>query len=236
MNGDHRSVPGVAGSVLLIAVLCLPPSASANDYYSWIDGNGTMVMTDDPSRVPPPTSRSQIQVHRFEPSTPGDPGRPEEEPAPLEEPPKVAPVDPVNLDLPLVRLDDPETHLRAQYLWVPLLSPLFVRGNMVSGFWWHPGSTSPVEAFKHFLARHNREQRTQWAPGVGAVVPYPYAPTARSGSGNTVYDQVVRERQALEESIRLRHFPGSPAPIPGSPARARGAAPRGGGHHSIRSR
>ena len=242
MKDDHRrSVPWVAGCVLLITVLCLPPAGSANDYYSWIDANGTMVMTDDPSRVPPPTSRSEIQVHRFEPPVPGDPGRPEEEPASASReeptPPRPEAVDPRDLNLPLVVLGEPDQPVGGQYVWVPLLSPLFVGGNAVRGFWWHPGATSPVEAFKHFLARHNREQRTQWAPGVG--VPYPHSPnsqTARGGSGNTVYDQVVRERQALEESIRLRHFPASPAPVPGSPARVRGAAPRGGGHHSIRAR
>lgn len=215
-------------AAMLAAMFCLPASGSANDYYSWIDANGTMVMTDDPSRVPPPTDRSQIQVHRFQSAPPGEPGRPEPEITPREEPPRPAPVDPAALELPSVLLDDPEANVRAQYVWVPLLSPLFVRGNSVNGFWWHPGTTSPVEAFKQFLGRHNRQQQTpQWAPG--ASVPYPYPSITRSPSGNTVYDQVARERQALEESIRLRHFPNSPAPgrhVPGG----------GGGRHSIRAR
>jgi len=217
-------------AAMLAAMFCLPASGSANDYYSWIDANGTMVMTDDPSRVPPPTDRSQIHVHRFESAPPGKPGRPEPEIAPREEPPQVALVDPAQLSLPTVLLDDPEANMRAQYVWVPLLSPLFVRGNQVNGFWWHPGPTSPVDAFKQFLAQHFRQQQNpQWAPG--AVVPYPYSyPSITRGlSGNTVYDQVVRERQALEESVRLRHFPGSPAPGQSVP---RG----GGGRHSIRAR
>lgn len=225
------------GSFLLIALLCLPQAGSASDYYSWIDGNGTMVMTDDPSRVPPPTSRSQIQVHRFEPSPLGAQNGPAEEPAPAsrEEPALARPeaVDPGDLNLPLVVLGEPERPVGARYVWVPLLSPLLVGGNTVRGFWWYPGTTSPVEAFKHFLAQHYRnEHRVQWMPGVGVPYPYPsiVPPTARGLSGNTVYDQVVRERKALEESIRLRHFPNSPAP--GQPG-SRGGE---GGRHSIRSR
>ncbi len=233
MNGEYRSVSWIAGSVLLIAVLGLPQAGSANDYYSWIDGNGTMVMTDDPSRVPPPTSRSQIQVHRFEPSALADSGSPVEEPAPASQEiqPSVRPepVDPHDLNLPLVVLGRPDEPVGGRYLWVPLLSPLFVSGNTVHGFWWYPGTTSPVEAFKHFLAQHNREQRAQGMPGIGVPAPEFFLGPARGASGNTVYDQVVRERQALENTIRLRHFPASPAP-------GRHAAGGGGGRHSIRSR
>lgn len=234
MKADRRNAPRVAGrGVLLVALLCQPSIGSANDYYSWIDGNGTMVMTDDPSRIPAPSGRSQIQVHRFEPAIPGDPGASGEQPAPAsrEEPPAPRPeaVDPHDLDLPLVVLGRPDEPVGGRYLWVPLLSPLFVGGNIVHGFWWYPGTTSPVEAFKHFLAQHNREQRPQWMPGVGAPAPAYFPGPARGSSGNSVYDQVVRERQALENSIRLRHFPGSPAP-------GRNTAGGGGGRHSIRSR
>jgi len=230
MKMNFGSASGIAVSVLLVGALCVPAFGSANDYYSWIDASGTMVMTDDPSRVRPPTDRSQIQVHRFQPAPPADPAAAyDRAPDSRDEPPQAPAVDPRDLSLPLVLLDEPEHQVRAQYVWVPLLSPLFVGGNSVSGFWWHPGAASPVEAFKHYLAQHYREQRNQWAPGVG--VPYPpYHPgSVRGTSGNTVYDQVTRERHALEESIRLRHFPNSPAPIQ--------QAPRGeGGRHSIRSR
>jgi Domain of unknown function (DUF4124) len=217
-------------SVILTATLGLSASALANDYYSWIDANGTMVMTDDPSRVPSPPSRSQIQVHRFEPVAPSQPVIREPVSTPREEQPQVTAVDPHDLNLPLVVLGEPENQVRAQYVWVPLLSPLFVGGNSVSGFWWHPGATSPVEAFKHYLAQHYRQQQNQWVPGVGVQYPYPsHRGMVQGPSGNPVYDQVVRERQMLEESIRLRHFPGSPAPGQ--------QAPRGeGGRHSIPSR
>ncbi len=224
---------GFAWSVLLLGSLCLPVSASANDYYSWIDANGTMVMTDDPSRIPPTGNHSQVEVHRFTEAPPSPPGPPQAEPASRErEEPQQASrpeaVDPRSLDLPLVLLNEPENQVRAQYVWVPLLSPLFVGGTAVSGFWWHPSATSPVEAFKHYLAQHYRQQQNQWMPGAG--VPYPYHPGALRGpSGNALYDQVVREREALQESIRLRHFPNSPPP--GQPVQ-RGA----GGHHSIRVR
>lgn len=231
MNSGHRNTPGTTGSLLLIGLLVLPSASSANDYYSWIDSNGTMVMTDDPSRVPPPTSRSQIQVHRFQSAPPSPPVAEEPAPALREEPMRAArpeAVDPRDLTLPPVILGEPDNHVRAQYVWVPLLSPLFVGGNAVNGFWWHPGPTSPVEAFKQFLAQHYREQRNQWAPGPGVPYPLPYPRSTLGPSGNTVFDQVVRERHALEESIRLRHFPGSPAP--GQPAS------RGGGHHSLKAR
>lgn len=223
------------GSLLLIALLCLPPAGSASDYYSWVDGNGTIVMTDDTSRIPPPTSRSEVQVHRLEPVIPGGPDQPAGEPASREEPPLPRPdaVDPADLNLPLVVLGRPDEPVGGRYLWVPLLSPLFVGGNTVHGFWWHPGTTSPVEAFKQFLAQHYRdEHRAQWTPGIGVPYPYPsiVPPTARGLSGNTVYDQVVRERKALEESIRLRHFPNSQAP---GQHVSRGG---GGGRNSIRSR
>jgi hypothetical protein len=234
MNGDRRSVLNVAGRALLIGLVCVPAIGSANDYYSWIDANGTMVMTDDPSRVPPPTDRSQIQVHRFEPAPPGPPAVHEPAPAPREEPPPAArpdAVDPHDLNMPLVLLGEPDNQVRAQYTWVPLLSPLFVGGNSVNGFWWHPGPISPVEAFKQFLAQHYRQQQAQWMPGIGVPYPSYYPGTTgygRSPSGNTVYDQVVRERQALEESIRLRHFPNSPPPGQ--------QMFRGGGHHSGHAR
>ena len=120
--------------------------------------------------------------------------------------------------------------MRAPYVWVPLLSPLFVGGNSVSGFWWHPGATSPMEAFKQYLAQHYRQQQNQRVPGVGVQYPYPsHRGMVQGPSGNSVYDQVVRERQMLEESIRLRHFPASAGPAP--------HASRGeGGRHSIPSR
>lgn len=231
MNGCRQSAPGLAGCALLIGALCFPSFGLANDYYSWIDANGTMVMTDDPSRVPPATSRSEIQIHRFKTVPPSPSGKPDAERASSEreEPPSARPeaVDPLDLNMPLVLLDEPENQVKAQYVWVPLLSPLFVGGNSVSGFWWHPGATSPVEAFKQYLAQHYRQQRAQWMPGVG--VPYPSYPGTGPGTAGNSYDQVVRERQALEESIRLRHFPNSPGPTRHVP---RG----GGGHHSIRAR
>lgn len=218
--------PVLAGlSLAMIAI-----GAEAGDYYSWIDANGTIVMTDDPSRVPPANNRSQIQVHRFEPVAPSPPATHDPEPVPREESPQVAAVDPHDLSAPLVLLDEPENHVRAQYVWVPLLSPLFVGGNSVSGFWWHPGVISPVEAFKQYLAQHYRQQQAQWMPGVGVPYPYPsHRGVQRSPSGNSVYDQVVRERQMLEESVRLRHFPRSAGP---TPPVSRGE----GGRHSIRSR
>jgi hypothetical protein len=226
-------------SLPLAALLCLPAAGSANDYYSWIDSNGTIMMTDDPSRVPPATGRSQIQVHRFEPAQPAASAAHEPASVSRQDPPAARPeaVDPRDLNLPLVVLGEPDKHVGPQYVWVPLLSPLLLGGNSVSGFWWYPGATSPVEAFKQFLAQHYRQQQAQWMPGVGAPYssqyPGTYVGYGRGPSGNIVFDQTVRERQALEESIRLRHFPNSAAPGPQAP---RGGGGGGGGHHSVRSR
>jgi hypothetical protein len=223
MKAHRGARPRFAGSLLLSGVLLSASALSANEYYSWIDANGTMVMTDDPSRVPPATSRSQIQVHRFQPAAPVPSVAQEPVIAPHEASPPVRPdaVDPRDLDFPLVVLGEPDKSVGPQYVWVPLLSPLSIGGNLVNGFWWYPGPTSPVEAFKQFLAQHYREQRNQWLPGGGVPYPLPSLYSGLGSSGNSVFDQVVRERRALEESIRLRHFP----------AAANQPVFRGGEHH-----
>lgn len=232
MNGDRGHRSDMIGGLLLIGLLGLPAAAPANDYYSWIDSNGTMVMTDDPSRVPPPSSRIQVQVHRFQPVPPSPTIVEEPPPASREDSSRAArpeAMDPRDLSLPAILLGEPDQPVRAQYVWVPLLSPLFVGGNVVNGFWWHPGPISPVEAFKQFLAQHYREQRHAWVPGPGLSYPFSSPRTGLGPSGNTVFDQVVRERQALEESIRLRHFPSSSAP-------SQPASRSGGEHHSLKAR
>jgi hypothetical protein len=220
----------LAAAVLLSVTALHIPAVSAGDYYSWIDENGTMVMTDDASKMPQAARRSPVQVHRFHDLSPNVARQPDADSSVPDEPSREQPaaMDPRSLDLPSVMLDEPSHQVRPQYVWVPLLSPLFVGGSSVNGFWWHPGATSPVEAFKQFLAQQYRQQRHAWTPAAGGVAPY--SPGAARPSGNYAYDQTVRERQALEDSIRLRHFPNSPGPHQPAP---RGG---GGGHHSIRAR
>ena len=46
-------------------VVWLSPVTEAAVFYSWIDSSGTVVMTDDPTRVPLLEERSAVRVHRF---------------------------------------------------------------------------------------------------------------------------------------------------------------------------
>ena len=90
-----------------------------------------MVMTDDTSKMPQSARRSPVQVHRFNDIQPNVARQPEADASVPDEPAQDQPaaVDPRNLDLPSVMLDEPANQFRPQYVWVPLLSPLFVGGN-----------------------------------------------------------------------------------------------------------
>lgn len=201
----------------------LARAASGGEFYSWIDPSGTMVMTDDPSKIPPPTQRSEVQVHKFLRSQPSaskasvarpptsmearDPSA-ETPTAPSvagREASRAAPVDPNDLELPTVLLEPPADGVQSQYVWVPLTAPIYLQSGSVSGFWCHRKVKSPVDAFTQFL--RSQLQRTASGQPVG-VVSWPFAGTSSGPppastqiprSGNTVYDQVMRERQALNE-------------------------------------
>lgn len=222
---------------------CLASFAGAGEFYSWTDASGTMVMTDDSSRIPPATVRSPVAVHRFEDSRPS-PSQPQEsvrvvrssassEPAESssanqkesQQPAKrePVPVNPADLDLPQVLLEPPGETVRTQYLWVPLLAPIYLGSSSVSGFWHHRNVSSPVEAFKHFLRQHPQQLQSiqagtggsQWTSG--GVLTGPKTPSNPVyNSGNYVYDQVMRERHALSERIASQFRPASQAPRVGS--------------------
>lgn len=226
-----------------VGLAFLSSAAAAGEFYSWIDASGTMVFTDDASRIPPETVRSPVAVHRFQdnnpsPSPPRDSVRgpsppaasvPAQSPADVQEisqsPPKPEParVNPTELDVPQVLLDTPDDAARARYFWVPLLAPVYVGSNSVSGFWCRRDVQSPVEAFKQFLRQHL--QPTPSNPPVTGGIQAPYGvpwstPQPPSNpiynSGNYVYDQVMRERHALTERIASQFRPPSPAPRAGS--------------------
>jgi len=226
-----------------VALGFLSSVAWAGEFYSWIDASGTMVFTDDASRIPPETVRSPVAVYRFQdsrpsPSQPRDSVRglsppaasvPAQSPADVQKisqpPPKPesAPVNPAELDLPQVLLDAPDETTRTQYFWVPLLAPVYVGSSSVSGFWCHRNVQSPVEAFKQFLRQHLRQTPPNQPMAGGVQAPYgvpwrtPQAPSNPIyNSGNYVYDQVMRERQALTERIASQFRPPSPAPRAGS--------------------
>ncbi len=226
-----------------VGLACLSSVAWAGEFYSWIDASGTMVMTDDSSRIPPETVRSPVAVHRFQdsrpsPSQPRDSIRvlsapassmPAQSPADAQkvsQPPaklEPVPVNPRDLDLPQVLLDAPDDTARTQYFWVPLLAPVYVGSSSVSGFWCHRNVQSPVEAFKQFLRQHLQQTPTNQPMAGGIQAPYgvprniPQAPSNPIyNSGNYVYDQVMRERQALTERIASQFRSSSPAPRAGS--------------------
>jgi hypothetical protein len=132
------------------------------------------------------------------------------------------PINPADLDLPQVLLDAPEETVKTQYAWMPLLSPIYLGPSPVSGFWYHRKVHSPVDAFKQFLRQqHQHLQHLQGGQGVagGSQMPYggvPNGPPSSSNpiynSGNYVYDQVMRERQALNERIASQLRPVSQPP------------------------
>ena len=226
----------------LIGIACLPPAVFSGEFYSWIDASGTMVITDDSGRIPPPTQRSQIAVHRFDGKAPPSPkpgGNPLVTPAAAPAPPvkgpsdsqSVAqeqkavsqpnPIDPADLDLPQVLLDAPEEAVKTQYAWMPLLSPIYLGPSPVSGFWYHRNVRSPLEAFKQFLRHQHLQQMQgsqvvmgggQWQSG-GVQNGPPSSSNPVYNSGNYYYDQVLRERQAFNERFASQ-FPSTSKPPP----------------------
>ncbi len=224
--GVHRWVYALGFFVAAsVAAGGVARAASGSEFYSWIDPSGTMVMTDDPSKIPPPTQRSEVQVHKFTMSQPSPKkasvARP---PASLEspdpsveapsapsvasrEPSRATSVDPNDLDLPTVLLEPPGDGVQSQYVWVPLTAPIYLKAGSVSGFWCHRKVKSPVDAFTQFL--RTQLQRTASGQPIGVVswppagfsTGQPSAAVQTPRSGNTVYDQVMRERQALNERV-----------------------------------
>src|SRR6185436_1562106 len=53
--------------VLLHSLLTLiaPQTVQAAEFYSWIDSNGAVVLTDDLSGLPPALPKTSVWVHRF---------------------------------------------------------------------------------------------------------------------------------------------------------------------------
>src|SRR2546428_6987304 len=61
---------GLSTVASALGLVCLSSVAWAGEFYSWIDASGTMVFTDDASRIPPENVRSPVAVHRFQDSVP----------------------------------------------------------------------------------------------------------------------------------------------------------------------
>ena len=219
----------------LLGVASSPSAVFPGEFYSWIDASGTMVITDDSGRIPPSTQRSPIAVHRFDgkattSSKPGDhlpvarvsdPAPPAQEPSEnlkgaREEKAASQPnaINPADLDLPQILLDAPDQTVKIQYNWVPLLSPIYLGPSPVSGFWCRRDVHSPVDAFKQFL-RHQQHQLQsgqvvaggRHGRNAGSTNGPPSSSRPIYNSGNYVYDQIMRERQALNERIASQFQP-----------------------------
>lgn len=218
-------------SLALTPIPCL-----AAEFYSWIDSSGTMVMTDDPSRIPPPTQRSSVTIHRFQDIPPpariqqsGEqrssrrPEKPAGRLVPESQVEKdtstlsLSPAQPGDLDPPPVLIQPPEERMRTQYVWIPLVVPVFVGPDAVSGFWSHLGVSSPIDAFNAFL----RKQGIDYPGGSTRLLPGrlsdSIAPNAILHSGFVPYQQIQREREVLLQRL----FPAPASPHPPAAGQAR---------------
>ena len=226
MRGEWR--------VLLLVSGLVPGTLAHGDaaeVYSWVDSSGAVVMTDDPGRIPPATQRHSLSIHRFD-TSPAAPdqsmergNRSDERNAPEphatrhnlveSQPTTSGENDAAASDVVLKMTDDLD---RDSYVWMPFQTPIALGSDMISGFWWHPGVTSPVDAFRAYLRRHHRPvPKESWFSTV--LQSGRPRTTQETSSGNSVYDQVVGERQLLIQRNGLLF--GSPLvpPPKGTPQR-----------------
>ena len=203
---------------------------SAAEFYSWIDPSGVMVMTDDPSQIPAGMHRSPVEVHRFQdlpayqPAAAVSISPTTDAPVTISETGPPSPVAGASASLPDILMTQPDDGIRPHYVWVPLQTPMIVGSDSVSGFWWHPGVASSIDAFKAFLRLQwqHLQQQGPWT----VTLPSDSAWNSVPRSGNPFYDQVVRERHALIQ----RTFPVSPFSQPTGPS------PKGAGLGRVSSR
>ncbi len=219
----------------------------AGEFYGWSDASGMTVLTDDPGRIPA-DRRIPVAVYSF-PDRPAphersfqrsrleDPveataeeifGESDPMPVRYRTTQAVEPIDPAELGLPAVLLEAPDDALQPHYVWVPFTMPVYLATGAVSGFWWHAGGAPPIQAFKQFLAENDAMTRALTAVQVGPqrygdmVYHRSLAPLPRT-SGNPVFDQILREQQAMIARMHAR--PSMPAHTaafhPGPRAQAR---------------
>lgn len=217
--------------------------ARGGEFYSWIDASGTMVITDDPGQIPPAENRSSVFLHQFEERSQVAVKREFDEPASDRPPTKASPegvpkeevsspekplVNPAEAELPPIVVDQPEEKIKDWYRWIPLTTPLYSTRGAISGYWCHQSVTSPEDAFQRFL----RQQRA----GLANQGPFVSGAHRREGggfkgplgsrSGHAIYNQVIRERQALMERSFMQ-FPSQGPPSRSSTHGLPGAS-RGG--------
>lgn len=236
---SFRTLPTLFLCILIVTAAS--GVALAGEFYSWTDSSGMMVLTDNPGRIPPATSRGPVAVYQFKDSPPPSPQdravrmaraaasmdmyaedilpEPDPMPSPHWSAQRVEPIDPAELGISEVLLDVPAEPVKPQYVWVPFVVPVYLGAGAVSGFWCHRDATSPILAFKQFLAQNpgmvgivqnvtavmTRPQRH------GDMVYHPALSTLPPTSGNPVYDQIMREQQAMLQRIYSRPAASMPA-------------------------
>jgi len=243
-------MPTILAGVLL-AVLLVPVGVPAGEFYSWIDPSGTMVLTDDPGKIPPATERSPVAVYRYR-EAPGSPSdkppiaastemtdreethqpettqRVSRETASSARDAQVPIASGVESEPAPVLIEAPDAPLRGQYQWMPLVAPIYVGNSTVTGFWCHRSVSSPVDAFTKFLRQ--RRVPPGGVPGASGGSAWRHGGVSVGVSG---FDPVLRERQALMTKQAQLHglAMSSPPSPPSSPLRA---PQRGSGHSAPR--
>ncbi len=226
--GHYRHILTRAGLILLAWgwAIYAASAAGAAEFYSWITPDGTMVMTDDASRIPPEGERRPVKVHRFTenpraglsstvsdtsvratlPDTDAKPSlktRSEEQPSVMRD---TVEAEPDDEDLSTVSLEEPTQRTLPDYRWVSLTTPVYLTSGPISGFWCRHRVKDPLRA----LVDHLRAMNLWTVAGPmtlngtgdyrwGVIPGRPVAGISISSSGKPVYDQVLREQQALIE-------------------------------------
>lgn len=226
--GHNRRVLTWAGLILLAlgGAICAASAAEAAEFYSWIIPDGTMVITDDASRIPPQGERSPVKVHRFKDSPraglsstvsdtsvratlsdtdakPSLESRSEDRPSVMRH---TVEAEPADQDLSTVSLEEPTQRTLPDYRWVSLTTPVYLTSGPISGFWCRRHVKDPLRALVDHLRAMNlwtvAGPRTLNGNGDyrwGVIPGRPVAGISGSSSGNPVYDQVLREQQAVIE-------------------------------------
>jgi hypothetical protein len=226
--GHSRRVVTRAGLILLALgeAICAASAAGAAEFYSWITPDGTMVVTDDASRIPPEGERSPVNVHRFKDSpraglssTVSDASvratlpdtdatssletRSNDRPSVMRD---TVEAEPADQDLSAVSLEEPTQPTLPDYRWVSLTTPLYLTSGPISGFWCRRHVKDPLRA----LVDHLRAMNLWTGAGPmtlngnggyrwGVIPEGPVAGLSGSSSVDPVSDRVLREQQAVIE-------------------------------------
>lgn len=197
------------------AVVCIS-EVRAGEFYSWTDPSGTVVITDDPKQIPPAEQRRDLMTHHF-PALPASPasrtndldrvGERKLEAHDFQSDDRQHPsrseadVDRALGDDPLpdILLDQPEQSIQPAYLWIPLQTPYTWGGRTLTGFWSHRRVASPEKAFRAYLRRQGESLQADRMRSSSPRLSI--APGTQMGGAirDTVYEQVRREREAMQQ-------------------------------------